>query len=169
MAENTSSRPLTTSYTGHPSILQIPHIRLYKLIMLLPCQVNLLAAGKEDAVAVIPRYVRHVDQISPVAAVKATPKLPFQFPVAKPLILKSGFRFFMNPPICSLMASSSSTTAIFKIHHLGFPFQPSPNLSADFLLFWDIGNERHIKWSERHKCSTENPKSALKFFAIHPI
>ena len=59
-------------YTGHPSILQIPHIRLYKLIMLLPCQVNLLAAGKEDAVAVIPRYVRHVDQISPVATVKVS-------------------------------------------------------------------------------------------------
>ena len=44
-AENTSSRPLATSYTGHPSILQIPHIRLYKLIVPFPCQVDFLTAG----------------------------------------------------------------------------------------------------------------------------
>ena len=40
----------------------------------------------------------------------------------------------------------------------------SLNLSADFLLFWDAGNERHIKWSERHKCSAENSKNRSKFF-----
>ncbi len=34
--------------------------------------------------------------------------------------------------------------------------------SADFLLFWDVRNERH-------KCSTEIPKIGLKFFAIRPI
>ena len=46
--------------------------------------------------------------------------------------IKTGFRFFMKPLICSLITSSSSTTAIFKIHHLGFPFLPSLNLSAIF-------------------------------------
>ncbi len=50
---------------------------------------------------------------------------------------------------CSLMASSSSTTAIFKIHRL--EFLTLFNLSADFLLFWDAGNEMHIKWNEIHK------------------
>ena len=43
-------------------------------------------------------------------------------PVAKSLVLKSGFLFFMKPLICSLITSSSSTTAIFKIHHLRFCF-----------------------------------------------
>ena len=40
------------------------------------------------------------------------------------------------------------------IHHLGSQFLPSLNLSADFLLFWDAGSERHIKWSERYKCNS---------------
>ena len=72
-------------------------------------------------------------------------------PVEKSLISDSGFCFFMNPCICCLMISSSSTTAIFKIHHLGFYYVPLSILSADFLLFWDAGNERHTKWNERHK------------------
>ena len=42
-------------------------------------QVDFAAAGKENAVIVIPHYVRHVYQIPPVAAVKAAPKLSFQF------------------------------------------------------------------------------------------
>ena len=79
MAETISSNTLTASYTGHPSILQIPHICLYKLIVLLPCQVDFAAIGKENAVIVIPHYVRHIYQIPPVATVKAAPKLSFQF------------------------------------------------------------------------------------------
>ena len=67
------------------------------------------------------------------------------------------------------LTSASVAGFTFKIHHLGFPFQPSLNLSADFLLFWDGGNERHTKWNERHKCSAEISKTALKFFAIRPI
>lgn len=52
-----------SSYTGYPSILQIPHIHLYKLIVFLPCQVNFLTAGKKNAVTVISRYVCHIYQV----------------------------------------------------------------------------------------------------------
>ena len=71
-------------------------------------------------------------------------------PVAKSLILKSGSCFFMKQCICYQMISSSSTTAIFKIHHFGFYYVPLLNLSANYLLFGDTGNERHTKWNERH-------------------
>ena len=66
-------------YTGSPSVLQVPHIRIDKFAVFFLCQIDGFSTRKRDTVTFVFRDVRHIYNIPPVSAVERPAKLRFQF------------------------------------------------------------------------------------------